>query len=151
MQASNDAHIGFFTSYQQTFRPLYSGTPGFYEIVIGGWADTRSTVRNGGQGDNQNDTYSVEGWLNGTVHASFWTCARNDTISMGTGATVGENTISCYHFSEVGRTIQYVGFSTGWGSTGDWIDITINDKFAPDRCAWNPSTTYILDYRWNRP
>jgi Farnesoic acid 0-methyl transferase len=134
-QAWNDAHIGFFTSYQQTFPlPQNEFTPGFYEIVIGGWSDTYSVVRDGGQGVNQDVAASDEGWLDIAAYTSFWACARDDVVSMGKGETVGENTISCYLFSGVGRTVQYVGFSTGFGSTGDWIDIKSQYEFGPDFC-----------------
>ena len=42
LQSSNDAHIGFFSSAQDTAE--------VYEIVLSGWGNTRSTIRESNQG-----------------------------------------------------------------------------------------------------
>ena len=42
LQSSNDAHIGFFSSAQDTAE--------VYEIVLSGWGNTRSTIRQANQG-----------------------------------------------------------------------------------------------------
>jgi hypothetical protein len=123
-QADHDAHVGFFTDYQDTLSlPPDEITPGFYEIVIGGWNDTLSVVRDGGQGINYDITNGT--WLDGNTFTPFWACAKNNVVSVGEQGIAGRNVIACHFFSDVQREIQYVGFSTGFGSDGDWTNIRI--------------------------
>ena len=48
LQSSNDAHIGFFSSAQDTAE--------VYEIVLSGWGNTRSTIRSSNQGARSPDS-----------------------------------------------------------------------------------------------
>jgi hypothetical protein len=126
-QANHDAHVGFFTAYQDfiTLSPA-EVTPGFYEIVIGGWNDTLSVVRDGGQGTNYDITQGS--WLDGNAYKPFWACAKDNVVSMGEQDIAGMNVIACHFYSDVQREIQYVGFSTGFGSDGDWANIRIAEN-----------------------
>ena len=110
-RANNDVHIAF-TSHNS----VTSGTA--YDIVIGGWGNTRSTLR-----------YSIEGSecvhtnhnpLSQTFFDDFWVSWTGGYVRVGTGTSVGSSYfLSCY-VNTFMYSINFIWIRTGWGSSGEW-------------------------------
>eukprot|EP01051_Picozoa_sp_SAG22_P003441 SAG22_NODE_167_length_16764_cov_34.845245_5_plen_742_part_00 len=121
VQAGNDAHVGFFSDTQSTGE--------VYEIVLSGWGNTRSTIRQSNQGTNNNDagescqgtsgTVCTPDLLSATEARPFWADAVNGLVRVGTGTTVGSDLIMSWQDPDH-HVASYVGFMTGWGATGTW-------------------------------
>eukprot|EP01052_Picozoa_sp_SAG31_P011017 SAG31_NODE_614_length_13525_cov_4.312230_5_plen_1443_part_00 len=82
VQAANDAHIGFFTGPDSTSE--------MYEIILGGWSNSKSAIRQHRGGSNQirENTPSV---LSSSEPRQFWASVINGHVRVGTGAVVGSN------------------------------------------------------------
>ena len=106
--ASNDAHIGFFSDKKALNE--------VYEIVISGWGNTQSVIRQRNQGRNQ-VTKSTRGLLSKTQKKFFWADAVKGLVRLGTGSTVGEHILMEWQDPSP-HIASYVGVMTGWGSTG---------------------------------
>ena len=113
VRASNDAHIGF----------MCNSCIDYYEIAIGGWSNTQSVIRRKPLGTEQGSTKnssSISGILDGNEYRPFWAQALNGMVRFGTGHIIGQNVI--VQWQDPSPIIpNYVGFMTGWGSSGDWI------------------------------
>ena len=113
MRASNDAHIGF----------MCNSCNDFYEIVIGGWANTASVIRRkllGTYDGDAKNSASTSGIVDGNEYRPFWAQSLNGMVRFGTGHIIGQNVI--VQWQDPSPMIpNYVGFMTGWGSCGDWI------------------------------
>ena len=108
--AKNDAHVGFICGNQ------------FYEIVIGGWANTKSVIRRKPLGTYHADaknSASTSGILDGNVFQPFWAQALNGLVRFGTGQIIGQHVV--LQWQDPNPIIpDSIGFMTGWGSSGDW-------------------------------
>ncbi len=51
-KAANDAHIGLFWGPRNTKGTSVDKTGEFYEIVLGGWGNTQSVIRESAGGEN---------------------------------------------------------------------------------------------------
>jgi hypothetical protein len=84
-----------------------------YEMVLGGWADTHSTLRVGTQGTNQALVSDSNGWLDSRDFTWFWASAKEGHLKLGKGKVVGVAEITSWQ--DPNRIdVKYVGFSTGW-------------------------------------
>ena len=83
-QGTSDAHLGFFSST--------SSTSEVYEIVLGGWGNTRSAIRKCTGCENQADDYS-QNLLSVSEARPFWADAVGGLVQVGTGSTVGANVL----------------------------------------------------------
>jgi len=127
------------------FYDTASPTNELYEILIGGWGDTKSCVRKGNQGQchhspNNDDegygdlgtAYDSQGWLDSTEFKHFWVSYFQDEwnayIWAGEGFECGENVITEHTFSycmqdcdtyeleePLAGSVQSIGFSS-WNS-----------------------------------
>ncbi len=52
-RATNDAHIGLFWGPRRTDGGVVDVSMEYYEIVLGGWGNTQSVIRESAQGTNQ--------------------------------------------------------------------------------------------------
>eukprot|EP01052_Picozoa_sp_SAG31_P015482 SAG31_NODE_996_length_10492_cov_4.648802_6_plen_728_part_00 len=119
VQARNDAHIGFFSDARSTGE--------VYEIVLSGWGNTRSTIRQSNQGINNLDsscqgtagTLCTQDLLSEDEMRPFWASARDGLVQVGTGSVVGSEMFMEWQDPEH-HVASYVGFMTGWGATGEW-------------------------------
>lgn len=109
MQCANDCHVTL------TERPLELLPR--YEIVIGGWTNTKSVIRQIGK---QPDLIAVStpSIVNPREMRSFWVCWQNNVIQVGRG---GEDIAFMSYRDANLLHVQYVGICTAFGSTGTWL------------------------------
>jgi len=125
--ASNDAHVGFFSSSKSLSE--------VYEIVIGGWSNSKSVIRKSNQGTNQVEA-STSNIVSSSEAKQFWASASNGLVQFGHGSVIGEQTILSWQDPNPHEAV-FIGVMTGWGSTGTWNvcmeeDATEPDVVAPD-------------------
>ena len=110
VRAKNDAHLGFFSESQEKF----------YEIVIGGWSNTKSVIRRIIPFPVVDyDEIATPNILNANEDRPFWADARNGLIRFGSGHVIGNDIILSWQDNQP-LNPSYVGFMTGWGSSGIW-------------------------------
>ncbi|XP_019633508.1 PREDICTED: uncharacterized protein LOC109476932 [Branchiostoma belcheri] len=109
VSVNNDAHIGL--------SPVNNDVADMYEIVIGGWTNTRSAIRRIPQGPDLTNVPTPA--INSpTEFRTFWiNWASDGTISVRKGG-VAEPFMSWRDPNPL--RVSYAGYSTGWGSTGRW-------------------------------
>jgi hypothetical protein len=115
VKASNDAHVGFFNTGPGEWSGIGHE---HYEIVISGWNNTQSVIRESSQGTNYavTDTTDI---LSPSEARPFWASALNGKIQLGTGHTVGDNVVMSWQDPDpIG--VSFVSMTTGYGSEGDW-------------------------------
>jgi hypothetical protein len=125
-RASNDAHIGLFWGPRNTQGTIVDTTDGYYEIVLGGWGNTKSVIR-----DLFGDAEEVaeqegaicggEEWVTITV-----ALVGGDTIVVSKGDVPMENIYMHYTDPEPVK-VNYIAVMTGWGSEGDWEFKTVEN------------------------
>ena len=122
VDAKHDAHIGFF-SENKSCAPRCSNE--MYEIVIGGWNNSQSVIRRGSQGliKDLKDTQNI---LKSNEDRPFWADAKDGLVRLGHGKVIGSNIVMKWQDNQP-LDPSYVGFMTGFGSTGIW-KISENDK-----------------------
>jgi len=108
VRASNDVHINLADdkSNQDTI-----------EIVIGGWGNTKSVIRfRRRQVQTVVETFGAQ--LDAFAYTTFWVSWWGGHIQVGRGSIIGDRVfMSATKMQEV----NYVGISTGWGSSGSWV------------------------------
>ncbi|KAI8498912.1 hypothetical protein Bbelb_233650 [Branchiostoma belcheri] len=136
VQANNDAHVALSSQNQDL--------DDMYEIVIGGWDNTRSAIRRSKQGANR-AVSSTPGVLSSTESRGFWiSWTVTGSISVG---RQGEAHPFLEWTDPQPLHVAYAGYTTGWGSTGQW-------RFCPSLMlpltgCENRSTDDQYVFRWN--
>jgi ankyrin repeat protein len=102
--ATNDIHVAI--------SPLPQMTDPMYEIVLGGWGNTRSVIRKKSQGSDlaaQNKGFPFSGQL-----APYWVIVDVDQhlVSAGYGTEPGQNIIVNYNDEQFLKNAQYFSFSS---------------------------------------
>ena len=115
VDAKNDAHIGFFSEKKSC--PIHCSNE-MYEIVIGGWANSQSVIRRGSQGSNK-DLKATLNILKSNEDRSFWADAKDGLVRLGKGKVIGYDIVMKWQDNQP-LDPSYVGFMTGWGSSGIW-------------------------------
>lgn len=125
VQAKNDAHVTLA-------RVKHNASVDAYEIVIGGWANTRSTVIR--RCPQPCPTAEAGGWwvggpagqLNESSHLPFWASWAFNvsggglTVRVGTGYVVRQDEFMSWYDPDP-YDVNFVGISTGWEANGSWI------------------------------
>lgn len=120
--AKNDAHVTLVRAKDNT-------SVDAYEIVIGGWANTRSTVIRRCQQPCPTAAVAGGWWvgpLNESYHLPFWTSwafnvtGGGMTIRVGTGYVVRQDEFMSWYDPDP-YDVNFVGISTGWEANGSWI------------------------------
>lgn len=111
VRASNDAHVGFFSDYfnQQTE---------MYEIVISGWQNTLSAIRDRAQGPNLR-AITTPGLLDSRVDTKLWADVNRGLVRLGKGHDIGSNVLMEWQDPNP-LNAMFVGIASGWGSDADW-------------------------------
>lgn len=112
VRACNDAHVGLFKSLPSP------NIRRFYEIVIGGWGNTKSVIRDRRQGKAlvQHDGTL----LNCNVYRQFWISWQGQMLKVGQGKEINKRIIMEYPM-RLYFDVQYVAITTGYGSEGRWL------------------------------
>lgn len=112
VRACNDAHIGLFTAYPSMTQNR------FYEIVIGGWANSKSVIRKEKQGYAWAQKHQ-RNLLSCTNAQPFWVSWNNGHIKVGTGQQVNSNTFMEWTDPNP-YLVKFAAVSAGFGSDADW-------------------------------
>jgi Farnesoic acid 0-methyl transferase len=134
VKGCNDAHI-------MTQTVPGSTVDKHFEIVIGGWTNTRSAIRSR-RGGSELVGYEEVGIMACDEYRQFWISWRNGTLEVGKNAVYTQS-FMLYRMSEVeasNTSIIAVSFASGFGSEGDWI-VYENDVTSV-RLNTLPSLTY---------
>ncbi|XP_038066137.1 uncharacterized protein LOC119736183 [Patiria miniata] len=115
VRANNDAHIALTGQN--------ADSAFMYEIVIGGWGDTRSVIRRRKQGANLATVPSEStGWLDEETFMDFWVSATPGTSTADLTIAVGRGSDTAPFMSYVDSSplpVTYVGFSL-YNSVGEF-------------------------------
>ncbi|XP_078602190.1 uncharacterized protein LOC144876595 isoform X2 [Branchiostoma floridae x Branchiostoma japonicum] len=110
VRAKSDVHVALSSQNQDL--------DDMYEIVIGGWSNTQSVIRRSKQGNNLVTAFTF-GINSERVYRKFWiTWSSNGTIAVG---KVGDTQPFMQWTDPDPLPITYAGYTTGWGSTGEWV------------------------------
>jgi len=109
VRASNDANLGFFSESQEKL----------YEIVIGGWDNSKSVIRSEFEDTVNEVENATPNILNPNEDRPFWADAKNGLIRFGRGNIIGNDIILNWQDNQP-LDPSYVGFMTRWGSSGIW-------------------------------
>jgi len=118
VEARNDAHIALSKTNIDGSKGRDEDTD-VYEIVIGGWGNTKSVIRKE-KGGSHKCTKSTPGILQLDESRPFWVSWTGGNIKFGRGPQVGQDVV-CEWQDPNPRDINFVSVSTGWGSSGKWI------------------------------
>ena len=110
VDASNDAHVGFFTATRHYHA--------MYEIVISGWGNTQTVIRRRNQGPNM-ATANTRGLLRAGMYTKLWADAKDGLVRLGRGNVVGKRVILKWQDPRP-LDVESVGLMTGWGARGKW-------------------------------
>ncbi|KAJ8039556.1 C3 and PZP-like alpha-2-macroglobulin domain-containing protein 8 [Holothuria leucospilota] len=133
-KANNDVHIALSPSQSSS---------DLYEIVIGGWRNTQSVIRRCKQCENQ-VTVSTIHYLSANEYRRFWiTFDSNGAVAVGRN---DESTPFMQWTDPVPLDVQYLGYSTCCGSSGEFrfCGLTPTKCHAP--LEYNTDTTYYYRY-----
>ena len=141
-RANNDAHIGLFWGPRRTDGGVVTLPGEFYEIVLGGWGNTRSVIRESSQGSNNAETEGaickgMEEWVYITIAQ-----VGGDTIVVSLGEVAGEN-VYMQWTDPTPIMVSYIAVMTGWGSSGDW-EFTWVENPRVIRLAYSVDTDHCL-------
>ena len=110
VRACRDAHIAL----SKTRENVRADT---YEIVIGGWGNSKAVIRRAVQGKPVSEV-TIPDLLHCSEFRQFWISWYNGEIVVGQGS-LGSNEILRYSNSSPNE-ISAVAITTGFGIEGDW-------------------------------
>ena len=118
VDASNDAHVGFFTSARDLGK--------MYEIVISGWGNSTSVIRRCNQGPSKASA-NTKGLLCRGRYTQLWADARGGLVRLGRGDVVGKHVIVEWQ-DPAPLDVESLGLMTGWGASGKWLAKSIDSS-----------------------
>lgn len=106
-----------------------------FEIVIGGWSNTRSAIREGALPSYQElNSATTTDILSNSDSRWFWIRVTRDTIAVGKGQEVGNNTFMSHEGGLDHVPISRFAVTDGYGTGGVWKNLCITTY------AMEPST-----------
>ncbi|XP_038157657.1 C3 and PZP-like alpha-2-macroglobulin domain-containing protein 8 [Cyprinodon tularosa] len=111
VKTHNDAHIALSASPHDSAE--------MFEIVLGGKQNTRSWISLGKMGDPL-VSVSTPGLLSWNEFRSFWISWKGGVIKVGHGLHSSNESIILEWAGQIPGQVQHIGFSTGWGSVGEF-------------------------------
>ncbi|XP_070536765.1 C3 and PZP-like alpha-2-macroglobulin domain-containing protein 8 [Ptychodera flava] len=129
-KAYNDVHLALSA--------VGNDLPEMYEIVIGGFQNTESWIARSKQGDHEIrvPTKDIVTW---DEFKAFWVSWKDGYIQVGHGMTPSNDSVFLAWEDANPLTVMYIGFSTGWGSMGEFtiwkkenVESTYSEAFVLD-------------------
>lgn len=111
VKTHNDAHFALSASPHDTAEMI--------EIVLGGRQNTRSWISIGKMGDPL-VSVSTPGILSWDEFRSFWISWKDGVIQVGHGLHSTNESVILQWTGQFQGQVRYIGFSTGWGSVGEF-------------------------------
>ncbi|MGH0181753.1 UNVERIFIED_CONTAM: hypothetical protein FKN15_024401 [Acipenser sinensis] len=111
VKAHNDAHLALSSGPHDT--------AGMVEIVIGGRQNSRTWVSASKMGEPLASA-GTEGILSWDEFRNFWVSWRNGVVQVGHGVHPSNESVITEWAGLKLPQVKYVGFSTGWGSVGEF-------------------------------
>ena len=113
VRAKSNAYVALSSVYGET-------TDKTYEIVIGGWENTKSVIRSSGNGPAIKET-TTPGILNEEELRPFWISWKRQVIEVGEGSRRGQGRILHWQVPQSKQhSVNCMSVSTGEGATGEW-------------------------------
>ena len=143
VKGPRDAHIGLFVDTQSNF-----GGEAFYKIFFGGWGNTRCALAPTGESAKVTETNNA-GYMSTAEFRSFWISWADNTISIGSGAAIGQSTLLSSNYDTAkGKIIQMAftakdAVSNQFKYNNGWLNFLFMTY--EYRCAHNNS--YRNDYQ----
>ncbi|MFT7798785.1 C3 and PZP-like alpha-2-macroglobulin domain-containing protein 8 [Arapaima gigas] len=111
VKTHNDAHLALSPSPRDSAEMV--------EIVLGGQQNTLSWISLGKMGDPvaSASTPSILSW---DEFRSFWISWKDGTVQVGHGPQPSNESVIVQWAGLLPSQVQHVGFSTGWGSVGEF-------------------------------
>ncbi|XP_062412466.1 C3 and PZP-like alpha-2-macroglobulin domain-containing protein 8 isoform X2 [Sardina pilchardus] len=111
VKTHNDAHIALSTSPHDSAEML--------EIVLGGRQNTRSWISLGKMGEPVASA-PTPGILSWDEFRSFWVSWKGGVVQVGHGNQPSNESIIVQWAGPLPGQVRHIGFSTGWGSVGEF-------------------------------
>ncbi|XP_072018636.1 uncharacterized protein [Amphiura filiformis] len=108
LRANNDGHIALSDERVDKDKLI--------EVVLGGWKNTKSVIRSCKQCSPLAEASTPDLLMSPTEDKHFYITFEGSVINVG---IVGMAPILSHQFDEE-PIINFIGISTGWGSTGQW-------------------------------
>ncbi|XP_048833102.1 C3 and PZP-like alpha-2-macroglobulin domain-containing protein 8 isoform X1 [Brienomyrus brachyistius] len=111
VKTHNDAHFALSASPHDSAEMV--------EIVLGGRQNTRSWISLGKMGDPVASA-TTPGILSWDEFRSFWISWKGGVVQVGHGVQPSNETVIMHWAGPLLAQVRHVGFSTGWGSVGEF-------------------------------
>ncbi|KAM9761751.1 C3 and PZP-like alpha-2-macroglobulin domain-containing protein 8 isoform 1-T1 [Menidia menidia] len=111
VKTHNDAHFALSASPHDSADMM--------EIVLGGRQNTRSWISAGKMGDPL-VSVPTPGILSWDEFRSFWISWRGGALQVGHGLKPSNESVILQWSGQFPGQVQHIGFSTGWGSVGEF-------------------------------
>ncbi|XP_051551444.1 C3 and PZP-like alpha-2-macroglobulin domain-containing protein 8 [Myxocyprinus asiaticus] len=111
IKSHNDAHIAL--------SPTARDSTEMVEIVLGGRQNSRSWISRGKMGEPVASA-PTPGILSWDEFRSFWISWRERGVQVGHGIEPSSETLILQWTGPIPAQVRYIGFSTGWGSVGEF-------------------------------
>ncbi|XP_072294012.1 C3 and PZP-like alpha-2-macroglobulin domain-containing protein 8 [Eucyclogobius newberryi] len=111
VKTHNDAHFALSPSPHDSAEMV--------EIVLGGRQNTRSWISTGKMGDplSSVSTPSILSW---DEFRSFWISWKGGVVQVGHGLQPSNDSVILHWAGHSAGQVRHIGFSTGWGSVGEF-------------------------------
>lgn len=111
VKTHNDAHFAISPSPHDSAEMI--------EIVLGGRQNTRSWISIGKMGEPLVSA-STPGILSWDEFRSFWISWKGGVIQVGHGLHLSNESVILFWAGHIAGQVRHIGFSTGWGSVGEF-------------------------------
>ncbi|XP_027442385.2 C3 and PZP-like alpha-2-macroglobulin domain-containing protein 8 isoform X3 [Zalophus californianus] len=124
VRAHNDARVALSPGPQDT--------AGMIEIVLGGHQNTRSWISTSKMGDPVASTHTAK-ILSWDEFRTFWISWHGGFIQVGHGPEPSNESVIMAWTLPRPPEVQFIGFSTGWGSVGEfriWKKVEVDESYS---------------------
>ncbi|XP_073659117.1 C3 and PZP-like alpha-2-macroglobulin domain-containing protein 8 isoform X8 [Tursiops truncatus] len=124
VRAHNDARVALSPGPQDT--------AGMIEIVLGGHQNTRSWISTSKMGEPVASTHTAK-ILSWDEFRTFWISWHSGLIQVGHGPEPSNDSVIMAWTLPKTPEVQFIGFSTGWGSVGEfriWRKVEVDESYS---------------------